>query len=93
MEETITYVGLDVHKDTVAIALAEPASGEKCANTATSRTPPLLCGERRPCGHSWCALLKQLSTQGTQPLVSRIVVVACMPVLFDEEGRNLKRAG
>jgi hypothetical protein len=27
MEKTITYVGLDVHKDTIAVALAEAGIG------------------------------------------------------------------
>ena len=38
MEKPITYVGLDVHKDTIAIALAEAGKREKCASTARSRT-------------------------------------------------------
>ena len=31
MAKPITYVGLDVHKDTIAVALAASACGEKCA--------------------------------------------------------------
>ncbi len=40
MDKTITYVGLDVHKDTIAVALAEAGGGKdvreygKIANTA-----------------------------------------------------------
>jgi transposase len=28
LDETITYVGLDVHKDTIAVALAEAGGGK-----------------------------------------------------------------
>ena len=42
MDKTITYVGLDVHKDTIAVALAEAGRREdvreygKIANTAAA---------------------------------------------------------
>ena len=39
MEKPITYVGLDVHKETIAVALAEAASGAKSVSTAQSPTP------------------------------------------------------
>jgi hypothetical protein len=39
MEHPIIYVGLDVHKDTIAVAIAEAgASGGRCASMARSRT-------------------------------------------------------
>jgi hypothetical protein len=41
MEQPITDVGLDVHKETIAVALAEAACGVTCASTARSRTPLL----------------------------------------------------
>ena len=37
MEQPITYVGLDVHKDTIAVALAEAGIGVTCASMARSR--------------------------------------------------------
>ena len=49
MEKPITYVGLDVHKDTIAVALAETGKrGEvrehgKIANTPAALTNRLLC--------------------------------------------------
>jgi hypothetical protein len=36
-----TYIGLDVHKDTIAVALAERANGAKCVSMARSPTPHL----------------------------------------------------
>ena len=36
MEKPITYVSLDVHKDTIAIALAEADKCRKCASMARS---------------------------------------------------------
>jgi hypothetical protein len=36
--DTITYVGLDVHKATVAVALAE--DGRRCAGSGSLRTAP-----------------------------------------------------
>jgi hypothetical protein len=39
MEHRIIYVGLDVHKDTIALALAEAGvRGVMCASMARSRT-------------------------------------------------------
>ena len=38
MEQSIIYIGLDVHKGTIAVALAE-AYGKKCAGTERSPTP------------------------------------------------------
>ena len=37
MEKIITYVGLDVHKDTISVASAEAALREKYENTARYR--------------------------------------------------------
>ena len=65
MEKRITYVGLDVHKDTIAVALAERANGAKCVSMARSPTPHLqlvsklargghrlrFCYEAGPCGY------------------------------------------
>jgi hypothetical protein len=36
MEQSIIYVGLDVHKDTIAVTLAEVGLREKCASTERS---------------------------------------------------------
>ena len=36
MTKSITYVGLDVHKDTIAVALAEAGLREKCASMGRS---------------------------------------------------------
>ncbi len=36
MAKPITYVGLDVHKDTIAVALATSGLREKCARTGRS---------------------------------------------------------
>ena len=50
MDKSITYVGLDVHKDTIAVALAEAGAHKdvreygKIANTATA-----LNARRRSC--------------------------------------------
>lgn len=38
MEQRIIYVGLDVHKDTIAVALAEAGKRGSCARVARSRT-------------------------------------------------------
>ena len=38
MEQRIIYVGLDVHKDTIAVALAEAGKRGSCASMARSRT-------------------------------------------------------
>ena len=38
MEQRIIYVGLDVHKHTIAVALAEAAKRGSCASMARSRT-------------------------------------------------------
>ena len=43
MEKTITYVGLDVHKNTIAVALAEPGKrGEVRENGKIANTPAAL---------------------------------------------------
>ena len=43
MEESITYIGLDVHKETIAVALAEGnGRGEVCAHGQISNTPAAL---------------------------------------------------
>jgi hypothetical protein len=39
MEKPITYVGLDVHKETIAVAVAETGKGAKSASTAPLPTP------------------------------------------------------
>ena len=38
MEQRIIYVGLDVYKDTIAVALAEAGKRGSCASMAKSRT-------------------------------------------------------
>lgn len=38
MGRTVTYVGLDMHMDAVAVAVAEAGKREKSANTARSPT-------------------------------------------------------
>ena len=43
MDECITYIGLDVHKETIAVALAEGSGrGEVCAHGQISNTPAAL---------------------------------------------------
>ena len=73
VEQRITYVGLDVHKDTIAVALAERANGAKCVSMARSPTPHLqlasklargghrlrFCYEAGPCGYG---IQRQLNT-------------------------------
>ena len=46
MEHTITYVGLDVHKSTIAVAIAETAGGVRSVSTAhfLANTPTALRG-------------------------------------------------
>ena len=39
MEHAITYVGLDVHKDTIAVAIAETAGGVRSVSMARLPTP------------------------------------------------------
>src|SRR3954447_3797278 len=83
MEQTITYVGLDVHKDTIAIALAEPGiRGEvreygKIANTpAALRTLVAKLVRRghalRFCyeaGPCGCGIQRQLTAAGHECVV------------------------
>ena len=38
MEKSITYIGLDVHKNTIAVAVAELGLGRRCVITERSRT-------------------------------------------------------
>ena len=38
MADRITYVGLDVHKESIVVAVAGAACGARCGNTAGSRT-------------------------------------------------------
>jgi hypothetical protein len=38
MEQRIIYVGLDVHKDTIAVAHAKAGKRGNCASMARSRT-------------------------------------------------------
>jgi hypothetical protein len=38
LKPLITYIGLDVHKETIAVALAEAGNGMKCVSMAKSRT-------------------------------------------------------
>jgi hypothetical protein len=42
LDKAITYVGLDVHKDTIAVALAEAGAHKDVRELARSRT------QRRP---------------------------------------------
>ena len=37
MERAITYVGLDVHKDTISVATAVEAGGVRCVNMGRLR--------------------------------------------------------
>ena len=39
MGECITFVGLDVHKQTITVALAAAASAVRCVTMAGSQTP------------------------------------------------------
>ena len=77
MKETITsYVGLDVHKDSIAIALAEagrsaprfigtappePAVLCKALTRCTKRSNTLVVYEAGPCGYGWA---RYLNSQG-----------------------------
>ena len=49
MEQRIIYVGLDVHKDTIAVALAEAGQRGSWASMARSRTRR----RRGLCRRSW----------------------------------------
>ena len=43
MNECITYIGLDVHKETIAVALADGIGrGDVCAHGQISNTPAAL---------------------------------------------------
>ena len=77
MKETITsYIGLDIHKDSVAIAVAEAgrtaprfvgttpsdlASVCKALTRCTKRSSTLVVYEAGPCGYGWA---RHLSKQG-----------------------------
>ena len=77
MKETITsYIGLDIHKDSVAIAVAEAgrtaprfvgttpsdlASVCKALTRCTKRSSTLVVYEAGPCGYGWA---RHLSAQG-----------------------------
>jgi hypothetical protein len=37
LDRAITYIGLDVHKDTIAVALAEAGGAGKAVQAATER--------------------------------------------------------
>jgi hypothetical protein len=41
MAKSITYIGLDVHKDTIAVGLAEAGLRGKCASMERSLMPLL----------------------------------------------------
>ncbi len=67
MDKHITYIGLDVHKETIAVALAAGGRGAICAHGQISNTPAALtrlsrklsrngsvlrfCYEAGPCGY------------------------------------------
>jgi transposase len=75
VQETITsYVGLDIHKDSVAIAIAEgraaprfigtigPLPSELCKTLRRQRCRPestLLVYEAGPCGYGWVRYLRK----------------------------------
>ncbi|WP_439524909.1 IS110 family transposase, partial [Marivita sp.] len=77
MDKGITYIGLDVHKDTIAVALATDGRGEVCAQGQISNTPAALtrlssrlsrngsvlrfCYEAGPCGYG---IQRQLAAAG-----------------------------
>jgi len=77
MDKHITYIGLDVHKDTIAVALAAGGRGEVCAHGQISNTPAALtrlssklsrngsvlrfCYEAGPCGYG---IQRQLAAAG-----------------------------
>lgn len=42
MDKGITYIGLDVHKDTIAVAFVTDGRGEVCALRQISSTPAAL---------------------------------------------------
>ncbi len=67
MDKHITYIGLDVHKETIAVALAAGGRGKVCAHGQIPNTPAALtrlsrklsrnesllrfCYEAGPCGY------------------------------------------
>ena len=76
MQETITsYVGLDIHKDSIAIAIAQagraaprfvgtinPLPSELCKTLRRQRCSPestLLVYEAGPCGYGWVRYLRK----------------------------------
>ena len=77
MDKHITYIGLDVHKETIAVALAADGRGEVCAHGQISNTPAALtrlssklsqngsvlrfCYEAGPCGYG---IQRQLTAAG-----------------------------
>lgn len=94
MEETITYIGLDVHKETVPVALADGGGrGDVRAFGQIVNTPSMLaklsqpgrtlkfCYEAGPCGYG---IQRQLSAAG------RDCVVVAPSLIHKKPGDRIK---
>lgn len=91
MEKAITFIGLDVHKDTIAVALAEAGGREVREYGKITNTPAALgrvvaklatgrelrfCYEAGPCGYG---IQRQLTALGQDCVVVAPSLVPCKP--------------